>query len=124
MSKPDPKKAVKKNGRYEMNVSWDRIFSELALGKPKITVYEELKADKKYSYSYQSFFRMYATLKKEKDAKQKELMATPQPATQERSKEDEVTTPVRPSSITTGNVGGNRDFDKEAATKDKFAPKR
>jgi len=124
MSKLDPKKAVQKKGRYEMNISWDRISSEIDLGKAKITVYEELKADNLYSYGSQSFLKMYTKIKKEKDANQKRLMDIPQPAIQERSKEDEVTTTVRPSSITTGNVGGNRDFDEEAATKDKFAPKK
>ncbi len=86
MSKPDPKKAVKKKGRYEMNISWDRISSEIDLGKPKITVYEELKADNLYSYGSQSFLKMYTKIKKEKDANQKRLMDIPQPAIQERSK--------------------------------------
>ena len=51
-----------REGLYRIKVSWSRIKKELDQGRPKKQIYEGLKNDDLYNYSYQSFLK---TLKSE-----------------------------------------------------------
>lgn len=51
-----------REGLYRIKLSWERIKEELDQGRPKKQIYEGLKNDNLYNYSYQSFLK---TLKSE-----------------------------------------------------------
>jgi hypothetical protein len=51
-----------REGLYRIKVSWSRIKEELNQGRPKKQIYEGLKSEGLYNYSYQSFLK---TLKSE-----------------------------------------------------------
>ena len=72
MAEKKSQKGVRKLGRYQINLNWDRIHQEIeVLQKSKTIVFEELKEEGKYTQSYQSFFRMYHLIKKERSGQDK-----------------------------------------------------
>ena len=72
MGEKKSQKGVRKLGRYQINLNWDRIYQEIeVLQKSKTIVFEELKEEGLYTQSYQSFFRMYHLIKKERGGQDK-----------------------------------------------------
>ena len=47
--------AEEREGLYQIRLQWDRIKTELDLGRAKKNIYEALKKEGLYDYTYQSF---------------------------------------------------------------------
>ncbi len=69
-----------REGRYKIRLQWKRISDELEMGKSKKQIYEDLKKEGLYEYSYQSFFRMLQKeLSLENDSAPEVIKPTPAP---------------------------------------------
>lgn len=66
--------AEEREGRYQIRLQWDRIKTELDLGRAKKKIYEALKKEGLYDYTYQSFLN---TLRNELPTPGKEKKVTP-----------------------------------------------